>query len=144
MSEKKVLVNKIAGAAEIEILPAVDDTISISDINKRLLELEQRFQLLLIEAAGNIGNESYIERFRKLSEETAALKEKRKNLEAHRSDSEGTYRIKKAIEFMENNTADIQWSESTIRQLVDWVKILSADEILVCLHGGIEIRQQME
>ena len=85
-----------------------------------------------------------MESFRKLSEETAALKEKRKSLETYRADSGETYHSKKAVEFMENNTADIQWSESTIRQLVDWVKILSADEMLVCPHGGIEIQQRME
>ena len=46
---------------------------------------------------------------------------------------------------MENSSAELtEWEESTIRQLVDWVKIISAEEILVCLHGGIEIRQRME
>ena len=144
MSEKKVLINRIADAMEIEILPTIDGTISIADINKRLSELEQKFQLLLTEAAGDIGNESYMESFRAISEETAALKEKRKKTEAYRADSEEAYRIKKAVEIMENTTSDItEWEESTIRQLVDWVKILSADEILVCLHGGIEIQQRM-
>jgi hypothetical protein len=46
---------------------------------------------------------------------------------------------------MENSASTITaWEESTIRQLVDWVKILSAEEILVCLHGGIEINQRIQ
>lgn len=73
-----------------------------------------------------------------------ALKEKRKNIEAHREGSEVDLRIKRAVEFMENSSAEItEWEESMIRQLVDWVKIISAEEILVCLHGGIEIKQKM-
>ena len=100
---------------------------------------------MLAKAAGDLGDESYTERFRALAEEMAALKEKRKSIEAHRAGSEADHRIKQAVEIMENIPAEITvWEESTIRQLVDWVKILSAEEILVCLHGGIEIRQKMK
>ena len=46
---------------------------------------------------------------------------------------------------MENTSSAIaEWDKATIRQLIDLVKILSADEILVCLHGGVEIKQTME
>ena len=73
------------------------------------------------------------------------MKEKRKNIEAHLTGSETDLRIKQALKIMENSSSAITaWEESTIRQLVDWVKILSAEEILACLHGGIEIRQRME
>ena len=145
MSEKRILINQIAGAMEIELLPALDSTMSLADITRRLLELEQEFQILLAKAAGDFGNESYTDRFRTLAEEMADLKEKRKSIEAHRAGSEVDQRIKQAVEIMENSPAEITaWEESTIRQLVDWVKILSAEEILVCLHGGIEIKQQME
>ena len=145
MSEKRVLINQIAGAMELELLPAVDSTMSIADINARLAELEQEFQRLLVKAAGDFGNESYTEDFRALAEEMASLKEKRKRIEAHRADSETDLRIKQAMELMENSSAAItEWEESTIRQIVDWVKIISAEEIHVCLHGGIEIKQRVE
>ena len=144
MSEKKVLINQIAGAMEIELLPALDSTMSMSDINTRLTELEQEFQRLLVKAAGDFGNESYTEDFRALAEEIAAHKEKRMNIEAHREGSEVDLRIMRAVEFLENSSAEItEWEESTIRQLIDWVKIISANEILVGLHGGIEIKQQI-
>ena len=145
MSDKKVLINQIAGAMEIELLPALDSTMSIADINTRLSELEQEFQHLLVKAAGDFGSESYTEDFRVLAEEMAELKEKRKNIEAHREGSNVDLRIKRAVEFMENSSAKLtEWEESTIRQLVDWVKIISAEEILVCLHGEIEIKQRMK
>ena len=145
MSEKEILINQIAGAMEIELLPAVDSTMSLADITMRLLELEQEFQTLLAKAAGDFGDGSYTERFRTLADEMADLKEKRKSIEAHMAGSEADHRIKQAVEMMENSSSEITvWNESTIRQLVDWIKILSAEEILVCLHGGIEIRQKME
>ena len=50
-----------------------------------------------------------------------------------------------AVELMKDSPSAITvWEESTIRQFVDWVKIISAEEILVCLQGGIETAQRME
>ena len=75
----------------------------------------------------------------------ASLKEKKKSIEARKSDSEASYRIKKAVEVMEDSSSDIiEWDESIIRQVIDGVKVLSVDEILVRIRGGIEIRQRME
>ena len=145
MSEKKVLINQIAGAMEIELLPALDSAMSLADITRRLLELEQEFQTLLAKAAGDFGDESYTERFRALAEEMADLKDKRKSVEARCAGRETDLRIRHAVEIMENSSAAITiWEESTIRQLVDWVRILSDEEILVCLHGRIEIKHRME
>ena len=45
---------------------------------------------------------------------------------------------------MENASAElIEWDEPTIRQLVDTVKVVSADEIIVYLRGGVEITQEI-
>ena len=80
-----------------------------------------------------------------LTRTNGGSEKKRKNIEAHRTGSETDLRIKQALEIMENSASTITaWEESTIRQLVDWVKILSAEEILVCLHGGIEIKQRIQ
>ena len=145
MSEKKVLINQIAGAMEVEMLPAHDASMSIAGINARLAALEKEFQALLEKAAGDFGSEPYTEDFRSLAEEMAALKEKRKNIEAKRDGSEPDHRIKQALNYMEEHSPAItEWDETAIRQLVDWVKILSSEEILVCLHGGLETRQKLE
>ena len=37
-----------------------------------------------------------------------------------------------------------EWNETAIRQLVERVTVLSADEVLVRLKGGAEIKQQLE
>ena len=36
-----------------------------------------------------------------------------------------------------------EWNESTIRQLVDTVRVISVDEIVVYLQGGMEITQEI-
>lgn len=71
-----------------------------------------------------------------------ALKEQRARLlEQQNSDSAASQRIASAMEILRAGSADIQWNESTIRQLVDTVKVLSANRIRIYLHGGIEIEQ---
>ena len=145
MSEKKVLINQIAGAMEVEMLPAHDASMSIAGINARLAALEKEFQTLLEKAAGDFGSEPYTEDFRSLAEEMAALKEKRKSIEAKRDGSEPDHRIKQALNYMEEHSPAItEWDETAIRQLVSWVRILSSEEILVCLHGGLEVRQRID
>ena len=76
----------------------------------------------------------------------AALKEKRSALlEQQNADSGASQRILDAVELLNSDTAAItEWDESVIRQLVDTVKVLSADLICVCLRGGIEIEQTVK
>ena len=45
---------------------------------------------------------------------------------------------------MEGVSAEIQeWDETLIRQLVDTVKVLSAQKITVYLRGGVQVDQDM-
>ena len=37
-----------------------------------------------------------------------------------------------------------EWNENAIRQIVERVTVLSADEVLVRIKGGAEIRQRLE
>ena len=47
-----------------------------------------------------------------------------------------------AVELLNAETPDLSvWDEATIRQLVETVKVLSSEKILVILQGGIEIEQ---
>ena len=106
------------------------------------MPIEQEFQALLVKAAGDIGDDSCTDRFRALAEEMTDLKRNEKTLRLTVPAARQIFRINQALEIMENSASTITaWEESMIRQLVGWVKILSAEEILVCLHGGIEIRQ---
>ena len=51
-------------------------------------------------------------------------------------------RMKQAEQAIENTTQTItEWNENAVRQLVERVTVLSADEILVRIKGGAEIKQ---
>mgnify|MGYP007123269903 FL=1 len=54
-------------------------------------------------------------------------------------------RMKQAEETIENAAPTItEWNENAVRQIVERVTILSADEILVRIKGGAEIKQRLE
>ena len=50
--------------------------------------------------------------------------------------------MKQAEETIENAASTItEWSENAVRQIVERVTVLSADEVLVRIKGGAEIKQ---
>ena len=109
------------------------------------MPIEQEFQALLAKAAGDIGDDSCTVRFRALAEEMADLKRNEKALRLTVPAARQFFRIKQALKIMKNSASTFTvWEESTIRQLVGWVKIVSEDEILVCLNDGVEIKQKIE
>lgn len=82
---------------------------------------------------------------RALVNEAAALKEKRAYLkEQQKNNAQVHQRIQDATAILEDTPAEIvQWDEPLIRQLVETVKVLAADKILVELCGGVQIEQNM-
>lgn len=76
---------------------------------------------------------------------TTALKEKRVHLrEQRQSNAQAVQQVETVAAAMEQVSAEItEWDESLIRQLVDTVKVLSAEKILVSLRGCIQIEQDM-
>ncbi len=151
MSQKDKLIQEITGAMELELAPIVGETMSLADIERRLEEINQETRNLVVRStkekqeSGGTGFESYAEQLKALVDEAAALKEKRTFIQAQqRENAEATRRIEAATAAMEEASPDItEWDESTIRQLVDTVKVLSADKIEVYLRGGVKVTQDM-
>ena len=117
---------------------------TIAEIDSKLDELNNRFQMLLAKAAED-GAEIYTEQFKIIVDETASLKEQKRVIEGqNRENTDARQYITNAITAMENASAELtEWDEPTIRQLVDTVKVVSADEIIVYLRGGVEITQEI-
>lgn len=145
MSGKEILIQTITDAMMQELVPIRGEQMSISAINARLAELESEFGQLL-PLASECGSDAYKERFQDILAEMTALKEKRVWLENQlRSSKEANQKIDAARQIMEQSSADLtEWDETTIRQLVETVKVLSADEIEVHIKGGIRIQQRFE
>ena len=144
MSHKSELIRQIAGAMESELMPLPGETMTVAEIDSRLDELDRKFQNLLIKATEE-GAEGYTDNFRAIMEESAALKKRKLAIEEQRKENaDANQHIARAVEKLESASSALTvWDEATIRQLVDTVKVVSADEIIVYLRGGVEIQQHI-
>ncbi len=125
---------------ELASLPG--EHLSAADIDRQLGELNQEFQTLFKQTSGT-DYLSHAEDFKRISDEMSALKEKRAFLlEQQNSDSAVNRRIRDAVNILNSGSPEItEWNESVIRQLVDTVKVLSANRIRVYLRGSMESEQ---
>ena len=143
MADKNSLIRQITDAMETEIIPFPGGTMSLGDIDRRLRELEQQFQILLEKATDD--PTAYGGQFKEILDEQTFLKEKRSGILAdNKEQAKANQRIMDAARTLENASPHItEWDESAVRQLVETVKVLSKDEIAVTLKGGIEIPQKI-
>lgn len=145
MSHKDVLIRDISGAMELELAPTPGETMSLADIERRLEEIEPETMQIIIRTASTGRTDEDTELLRALVNEAAVLKEKRAYLqEQQKNNAQARQRIREAADVLKETPAEItEWDESLIRQLVEMVKVLSADRILVRLRGGGQIEQDM-
>ena len=145
MSNHESLVDEIIGAMEQELTRIPGESMGIHEINTRLAELEKEFGRLL-PLASESGTDTYSERFQEILSEIKNLKEKRGQLEAMLGgNAEANRKIVMAKQALAQTSAGLtEWSEPLIRQLVETVRVLTADEIEVTLRGGVTHRQKIE
>ena len=145
MSRKSALILQITSAMELELAPIPGESMSLADIERRLEELGCQTRSLVAKAAQAEDASDYTAPLRAIMDEAAALKERRAVIEEQRkNNSQAVRRIEDAADALEQASAHItQWDEPLIRQLVDTVKVVSADKIIVYLRGGIEIEQKL-
>lgn len=145
MSEKGDLVRQIASMMERELIPLPGESMSLADIKRRLQTLEQQTQELVMQAAQENDAQKYAPQLKNIMEEVSTLRKKRTFLEEQRrNNAVASQRIESATSAMEHGQAEkLEWDETLIRQLVDTVKVISAEKIVVYLHGGFEIEQEL-
>ena len=147
MSDKKVLIQQIEDAMRMELIPFPGGAMSAGDIERKIKELEAEFQALFEEAQKEPGGYmKYTEEFQRITNNIAELKNKKSLLmEKQQSDSAANKRIQDAVRLLNNSSAEVtEWDEGMIRQLVDYVKVLAEDRVLICLRGGIEVERFVE
>lgn len=139
MSEKPALVRQVTENLQVVIHPNRSGELTIADIDHQLEILAQEFDTAFITVASN-NSTDYMERFKAILSQQAELKAKRVELERQQSeDAELNSHIEEAADIMgQAGTAITEWDEYQIRALVESVRILSKDEILVRLKSGIE------
>jgi hypothetical protein len=144
MSQKQCLIHRITGAMEMELAPIPGETMCLADIEQRLDQINLETRAILIEAT-HADPEEFKSRLKGLMDETAMLKEKRTTIEEQRkSNNAAIQQIENASYVLETVNSELtEWDETVIRQMVDTVKVMSADKIIVYLRGGIEIEQSL-
>ena len=145
MSQKQTLVQQVADAMELELLPCSGGDMSMADMDRRMAELEAQFQKLLQQAADGDGYEAYTEWFKAIADEAVSLKVRRAQfVKARQNCGAENRRLNDAVQTLQQAPAEIQeWNETLIRQLVETVTVVSVEEIIVTLKGGTEIRQNV-
>ena len=146
MSTKPVLLDRIKNAVSLELLPVQGQTMSLADIKRRLEQLDEQFQRLLAEAIDAEDKEACNTQFAEiLTEQTSLKKQKGEILQGSADADRVCTRMKQAEQAIENAASTItEWNENAVRQIVERVTVLSADEILVRIKGGAEIKQRLE
>ena len=119
---------------------------SLSDIERRLAQLDEQFQNLLAEAIDAEDKEACNAQFAEILAEQTSLKRQKESILQSRTDADHVCtRMKQAEEAIEDTAQTItEWNENAIRQIVERVTVLSTDEILVQIKGGAEIKQRLE
>ena len=145
MSRKEALVGQIADSLRMELLPGDGSGVSLGDIDRLIKTQEQKFEELFASVRGNQDFMARADEFKAINEELSKLKEKRAMLmEVQAKDAASLWRVDHAMELLETGTSKLtEWDEGIIRQLVDTVKVISKEKILVILRGGIQIEQDM-
>ena len=145
MRSKAELISDITTAMRTEMSPARKGELSIGDLDRAIAAQEHSFQTLFDQMHSNEDLTAHAEEFKQITDTLAELKQRKKQmLEQQSEDATANRCAAKAASFLESQSAAItEWDESMIRQLIDTVKVLSADRIKVCFHGGIEIEQDM-
>ena len=146
MSDKPALLDRIKNAVSLELLPVQGQTMSLADIEQRLAQLDEQFHRLLAEAIEAEDKESCNAQFAEiLAEQTSLKKQKETILQSSMDTDRVCTRMKQAEETIENAAPTItEWNENAVRQIVERVTVLSADEVLVRIKSGAEIKQRLE
>ena len=118
---------------------------SLAGIERRIEEINQETKEIVVKAAQEGSCARYADKLKMLLDETTNLKEKQAFIEKQRKNhSEAAQRIKNAADMMKQSPEKIvEWDESLIRQMVDTVKVVSAEKINVYLRGGVEIQKEI-
>ena len=145
MSQKSALIRQITSAMEMELAPVPGESMSLADIERLLGELNDQTRELVAESARAEDATACTAQLRAVMNEAAVLKEKRALIEEQRqSNAQAVRRIEDAAAAMAQASTHIsEWDEALIRQLVDTVKVNSAEKITVFLRGGVQVEQDM-
>ncbi len=118
---------------------------SLGDIDRAIENLSKQFDQLMQETGGEENLMDNMERFQDVTSQLAALKERRNRIINLRAEnSQMTWRLQRAAAVMREAPTEItEWDEHLIHQLVEEVKVMSADKLLIRFRNGVVVEQAL-
>lgn len=143
MSRKDELSSGVASEMIQELAPVPGEVLSLADIERAIGDLARRFDQLMDETDGEESIQRNLDQFREISEQLAALKERKAHVLGIQAENElMAKRLQRAAAVMEAAPAEVtEWNESIVHQLVEEVKVLSKDEIQITFKNGTVVTQ---
>ena len=143
MSRKDTLLNDVASEMLQELAPVPGEVLSLGDIERAIVDLSHRFDQLMNETDGEESIQRNLDQFREISEQLAALKERKAHtLGVQKENEVMAKKLRCAATIMEAAPTEVtEWNESIVHQLVEEIKVLSKDEIKVTFRNGTQITQ---
>lgn len=144
MSQKETIISRITGAMEQTLAPIPGETMSLSEIEQRLAEIDEEVRRVVAQTAEQ-GLSICADHMKALTDECAELKKQRSRIQEQRTNNSALMkRVDDVASTLRQTSPTItEWDESLIRQLVDTVKVVSAEKIIVYLQGGTQVEQNM-
>lgn len=119
----------------------------ITAIKKRLKEIDKaRNDLISLIATGGCDEDTLDGEFAKLYEEEQSLSERLAMLKSkNQTSAETQAKLDKIIDMIEHEKFELETFDNVlVRKLIECIKILSKNEILVIFKGGYEVRSEIE
>ena len=119
-------------------------SIMVSEIEQRLAEIDEEVRRIVVQTAEQ-GLNICSDHMKALTDECAELKKQRSRIQEQRTNNSALMkRVDDVASTLRQTSPTItEWDESLIRQLVDTVKVVSAEKIIVYLQGGTQVEQNM-
>lgn len=134
MSQKETIISRITGAMEQTLAPIPGETMSLSEIEQRLAEIDEEVRRIVVQTAEQ-GLNICSDHMKALTDECAELKKQRSRIQEQRTNNSALMkRVDDVASTLRQTSPTItEWDESIIRQLVDTVKVVSSEKIIVYL-----------
>ena len=119
----------------------------IISIENRLKEIDQaRNDLVNLIASGGCDEDKLDSEFAKLYQEEQQLNEQLETLKSqNKTSSETQAKLNKIMDMIENEKFELETFDNVlIRKLIECVKVLSKNEILVIFKGGYEVKAEIK
>lgn len=145
MSNREQLIDVLKSNLEIILSEKSGNDINPILLESRIREL-QKAMMELVAVSAKAGNPaSYEEKFKEISEEIQSLQ---KTLERHKAQQNGPDTITLQMMNICNALRDApfectEYKDSVVRQMIDTIKVMSADTLRIIFKGGYVIEQSI-